>query len=124
MVGHVQSVYPHEGCGFLGGVHGRGQQIYRITNEHHSSTSFFMNPVEQLQAWYALHRAGQTLLAIYHSHPHTAAYPSPTDQTSQTYPDVLQMIISLATFDQPQARVFRFTPTMQEVTLRIALASK
>lgn len=124
MVGHVQSVYPQEGCGFLGGVHGRGQQVYPITNQHHSSTTFLMNPVEQLQAWYALHRAGQTLLAIYHSHPHMAAYPSPSDLANHTYPDVLQIIISLAIFDQPQARAFRLTPTMQEVTLQLTMTSK
>lgn len=122
MVGHVQRVYPYEGCGFLGGTkHGRVQQVYPIPNQSHSSTHFLMHPGAQLQAWYALHEAGQTLLAIYHSHPHTAAFPSPTDQAEHYYPHVLQLIISLAVFDQPQARAFRVTTSqVEEVTFRLA----
>ena len=124
MIRHVQSAYPAEGCGFLAGQHGRVQQVYPIQNLQHSSTAFLMNPVQQVRAWYALHRAGQTLLAIYHSHPHTAAWPSAQDQADLSFPEVLQVIVSLREYDQPQVRAFWLAPAVQEVTIRLENASK
>ncbi|MCA9982289.1 MAG: Mov34/MPN/PAD-1 family protein, partial [Anaerolineales bacterium] len=95
-----------------------------IQNLQHSSTAFLMNPVQQVRAWYALHRAGQTLLAIYHSHPHTAAWPSAQDQADLSFPEVLQVIVSLREYDQPQVRAFWLAPAVQEVTIRLENASK
>lgn len=132
MIAHVQEVFPAEGCGFLGGQHGRVLRVYPIQNLQHSSTSYLMHPAQQIRAWYDLHRANYDLLAIYHSHPHTAAWPSPRDLALHAYPNALQVIISLANVDQPQVRAFRLTqatphttrPLVQEVTFRPAFSSK
>jgi proteasome lid subunit RPN8/RPN11 len=54
-----------------------------------------------------IERQGWELLGIYHSHPHTQAYPSPTDVALAFYPDALYFIVSLADPDQPAVRAFR-----------------
>ena len=36
------------------------------------------------------------VLGFYHSHPHSAADPSPTDLAEATYPELLYVIVSLA----------------------------
>jgi proteasome lid subunit RPN8/RPN11 len=47
------------------------------------------------------------LLAIYHSHPHTQAYPSSTDVALAFYPDSLYVIVSLEEPEKPVVRAFR-----------------
>jgi proteasome lid subunit RPN8/RPN11 len=38
---------------------------------------------------------GQSMIGIYHSHPRSAPYPSPTDVAMAFYPDAFYFIISL-----------------------------
>jgi proteasome lid subunit RPN8/RPN11 len=47
------------------------------------------------------------MLAIYHSHPHTVAYPSSTDVGLAYYSDSRYIIISLENRDRPQVNAFR-----------------
>ena len=50
---------------------------------------------------------GRDLVAIYHSHPRTRAYPSSTDVAKATYPDASYMIVSLQDPAIPEIRAFR-----------------
>ena len=43
-----------------------------------------------------IRQRGEAMLGIYHSHPRTAAYPSPTDVEMAFYPEAIYFIISLA----------------------------
>lgn len=94
MIGHLQAVYPQEGCGLLAGSHGRAHRHYPITNVHHSTTHYLMDAQEQIEAMLEIEREGLSLLAIYHSHPHTDPYPSETDVTAAAYPDAAYIIVS------------------------------
>jgi proteasome lid subunit RPN8/RPN11 len=47
------------------------------------------------------------LLAIYHSHPKTEAYPSATDVRLAYYPESYYLIISLRDTDRPEANLYR-----------------
>ena len=52
---------------------------------------------------------GLEIVAIYHSHPATRAYPSATDQAFAQWFDPSYVIISLADPERPDVRAFRIT---------------
>jgi [CysO sulfur-carrier protein]-S-L-cysteine hydrolase len=118
LVAELMQVYPAEGCGFLGGKHGRVTHLYPISNIHPTPhTAFQMNPAQQISAWYAIHQAGLDLIAIYHSHPHTPAYPSAHDQHALTFRQTIQLIISLTNPHHPELRAFYLAPHLQELPI-------
>ena len=63
-----------------------------------------MDPHQQIQTMLAIEAANLELTAIYHSHPKSEAYPSPTDVAQAYYPDTIQLIISLQDFKSPLMR--------------------
>jgi [CysO sulfur-carrier protein]-S-L-cysteine hydrolase len=66
-----------------------------------------MEPREQLRILDEIDAAGWDLLAIYHSHTRSAAYPSHTDVELAFFPDTLYLIVSLADRERPEIRAFR-----------------
>ena len=50
--------------------------------------------------------AGWELRAIFHSHTHTEASPSPTDRRQAFYPDAFYLLVSLADRERPVLRGF------------------
>ena len=58
---------------------------------------FALDPRGQIEAMRTMRGHGEELAAIYHSHPDAPPLPSPTDVAQHEYPDVLYLIISLAT---------------------------
>lgn len=107
LVAHAKEEFPNECCGLLAGRNGRVERVYRGTNVDHSPYTYLMDPKEQLAAFKDMEAAGLDLVGIYHSHTHTAAYPSKTDVAKAFYPDVLYMIVSLARRETPEIRAFR-----------------
>ena len=53
-----------------------------------------------------MEEVGEELVAIYHSHTGSAAYPSQTDVNLALYPDAVYLIISLENSDDPETRGF------------------
>jgi proteasome lid subunit RPN8/RPN11 len=49
---------------------------------------------------------GEELIAIYHSHPASQAYPSPTDRSEAHYPEAIYILVSLRS-SSPEVRAFR-----------------
>ncbi len=107
LVAHAKEEFPNECCGLLAGRNGRVERVYRGTNVDHSPYTYLMDPKEQLAAFKDMEAAGLDLVGIYHSHTHTAAYPSKTDVAKAFYPDALYMIVSLARRETPEIRAFR-----------------
>ncbi len=66
-----------------------------------------MEPEEQLRVFQEIERKGLELSAIYHSHPHTAAFPSQRDVDQAFYPDSLILIISLKDKSAPEIGAFQ-----------------
>jgi glycerol uptake facilitator-like aquaporin len=64
-------------------------------------------PAELIGALRTLRNSGETLLAIYHSHPRGPAQPSQRDLERAFYPDAAHVIVSLATSENPAVRGFR-----------------
>jgi proteasome lid subunit RPN8/RPN11 len=65
-----------------------------------------IDPREQLAAFRSMDAAGEDLLVIYHSHPASVPYPSPTDRAEAFYPDAAYVLVSLRSGDT-ELRAFR-----------------
>jgi proteasome lid subunit RPN8/RPN11 len=117
MVAHAREEAPNECCGLLAGVE-QISALFRIANLPSDAPlvadlqvppdrrfRYVMDPAQQLRAFKKMREDDLTLLAIYHSHPHSPAYPSATDVRLAVYPDVHALIVSLE--HDPDVRAFR-----------------
>jgi len=107
IVAHAQAEAPREACGLLAGAGGQVQRLYRLANSEQSPLSYRPDPREQLRAFEDMEAQGWELLAIYHSHPASPAYPSPRDVGLAYYPDAVYVIVSLLDPARPVLRGFR-----------------
>jgi proteasome lid subunit RPN8/RPN11 len=73
MVEQARAKAPVEACGILAGEAHRVRRLYRMSNADNSRDHFMMAPAEQFGAIKKIRAAGLQMLAIYHSHPATAA---------------------------------------------------
>jgi len=97
IIAHAHAEAPRECCGLVEGVGGKSKRIWKLTNAAHSKVTFELDPEEQLEAMGEIKRAGHELIATYHSHPQSAAYPSEIDEAKlAAYPEVRHLIVSLA----------------------------
>jgi proteasome lid subunit RPN8/RPN11 len=106
MIEQARAAVPAEACGLLAGAGGRAVQIYKIPNADPSIYRYNMEPRAQLAAMLDMEAHDWDLLAIYHSHTHTPAYPSPTDIGQALYPDAYYAILSLQDDEHPELRAF------------------
>jgi len=111
LVTHATSEKPNECCGLISGVDGVAHRIYRLRNTEASPFLYSMDPREQLQVMDEIDDAGQDLVAIYHSHTRSAAYPSRTDVELAFYPATPYLIVSLQDPSQPVIRAFILSRT-------------
>lgn len=111
MVAHCRRDDPNEACGYLAGRDGVATKAYPMTNVHASPSSYEMDPKEQLRAQRTLREEGLGLMAIYHSHVATEAYPSRRDidraTAVQDFFDGHYVLVTLKAAGQPRARAFR-----------------
>lgn len=132
MIAHAQAEAPDECCGLLSGKENMVSEIYRIGNLPADDPAiadlkvppdrrlrYVMDPKEQLRAFKAMRESGTELLAIYHSHPHSPAYPSATDVRLAFYTEAHYLIISLEK-EKPEVRGFRMIDQkITEVTVAV-----
>ena len=109
---HAIADYPKEACGIVAGQHGIGARVLRMRNVDESPISYTMDPQEQLQVMKRLRAEGLEMLAIYHSHTATAAYPSPTDVRLATYTDVAYLLVSLTDRTRPDVNSYRIADSV------------
>jgi [CysO sulfur-carrier protein]-S-L-cysteine hydrolase len=107
LVAHARAEFPNECCGMIAGSDGRAMRVYRAANTESSPFMYVMEPREQLRIMEEIDEGGGDLLAIYHSHTRSAAYPSRTDVELAFFPDTLYLIVSLADRERPDLRAFR-----------------
>ena len=100
---------PNECCGILAGHGETIERAYEMSNIDHSPVSYMMDPKEQFATFKDMRARGIDLLAIYHSHPHTIAYPSATDVRLAYYPESVYLIISLQDPKHLALNAFRIT---------------
>lgn len=120
IMAHSRDERPDEACGLLGGQDGRVEEVYPLPNAEHSPVRYLADPEAQFKAMMEIEERGWEIVAIYHSHPHSPAYPSPTDLEMAFYPDSVYLIISLADREQPRLRAFRIDgDQIEEVEVRV-----
>ena len=106
MIAHARSEAPNECCGMVGGRDGDPVAVYRAANAEASPLRYSIAPEEQFRLMRELEDAGEDLVAIYHSHTKSAAYPSQTDVNLAGWPDAVYVIVSLEDPDSPDIRGF------------------
>lgn len=107
IVAHARAEAPKEACGLVAGRDGRATRAIRCANTHPAPvTRYTIDPREQLRAFRDMEANGEELLAIYHSHPVTQPYPSPTDRAEAHYPDAYYVLVSLRDAT-PELRAYR-----------------
>ncbi|HEX3734874.1 MAG TPA: M67 family metallopeptidase [Solirubrobacterales bacterium] len=107
MVAHAREDLPNECCGLVGGKDDEATSVIRVVNSAASPLRYEMDPQEQYNALKSIEDGGGELLAIYHSHTKSAAYPSQTDvNQAVAWPEQIYVIVSLADEDAPDVKAF------------------
>ena len=114
MVAHSKADLPNECCGILAGPDGQVMKTYPMSNVEASPFRFSMDPVELVQVDSEAGENDWELLAIYHSHTGSEAYPSDTDVriaagTAGLWPDVRYVLVSLMDMNNPVVRIFEIS---------------
>lgn len=107
IVAHAREDAPNEACGIIAGNDGAAAKLYRAVNAEASPYRYNVDPRDLLRIYRDLDGNGWDVLAIYHSHTHTQAYPSPTDIHLASWPDAYYLIVSLEDDAKPDLRAFR-----------------
>jgi proteasome lid subunit RPN8/RPN11 len=106
IVAHAREDLPNECCGMVGGGDGEGRTVYRAENAEGSPLRYSIDAREQFRLMQTIEDAGEELVAIYHSHTKSAAYPSQTDVNLAGWPDAVYLIASLADPEAPEVKGF------------------
>ena len=109
MIEHSRLENPNECCGILAGTAGKVTKLYRIQNSTPSPYRYVMDPEEQLKAMKDADERSLDLMAFYHSHTHSPAYPSDTDvrmATESGWVDFCYVLVSLEDSLKPDVRFF------------------
>ena len=92
---HARAERPRECCGTLIGVAGQVFESRRAANLSDDPNRFLLEPRAHVAALRETRRRELQVVGFYHSHPHSAPLPSPTDLAESTYPEALHIIVGL-----------------------------
>ncbi len=95
IISYCKDVFPNEACGILAGRNNEVLKIYKMTNIENSPSSYLMDSREQFKAMKDMHENNLSMIAIFHSHPSSPAYPSKKDMELAFYEDSIYLIVSL-----------------------------
>lgn len=113
LLAHAREEAPNECCGVVAVIpaaaNGRAlaMDVRRARNVHASPKRFEIDGKDVLKAINDFDEAGWEIGAIYHSHTHTAPYPSQTDiNFAAAWPGVEWIIVGLADPTAPEIRSY------------------
>ncbi len=113
ILAHAQEEAPNECCGVVGVLPAsdeepaKAMRVRRARNVHASPKRFEIDGRDVIHAMGEFEEAGWEIGAIYHSHTHTAPYPSQTDiNFAAHWPGVEWIIVGLADPDEPEIRSY------------------
>ncbi len=112
IIGHARDEYDAECCGMIAygaaedGEPVRAMRVHRAENIYASRKRFEIDGLEVLRTEREFEGEGWELGAIYHSHTHTAPYPSQTDiNFAANWPGLEWVIVGLAG-EEPEVRCY------------------
>lgn len=127
IVAHAREEYDAECCGMVayaspadGDARPEAARVHRAVNVFASRKRFEIDGKELLRTLNEFEDEGWELGAIYHSHTHTAPYPSQTDiNFAANWPGLEWVIVGLAG-EEPEVRCYMIEgPEVREVPLEV-----
>jgi [CysO sulfur-carrier protein]-S-L-cysteine hydrolase len=114
IVAHASETAPSECCGLIGGIGNKATTIYQLRNiTPNPELAYEAAPEDLFSAQRNMRERGETLLAIYHSHPRSNdPSPSATDVRLAYYPTATYLIVGLAGHD-PVVKAFTISEREQ-----------
>src|SRR6476620_6274994 len=115
IISHARETSPDECCGMVGSVNGsKSNSIYQLRNVGSDpERAYEAAPEELFVAQRQMRERGETLLAIYHSHPRAEdPTPSATDVRLAYYPAAAYLIVGLAGVE-PVVKAFQISEQEQ-----------
>jgi proteasome lid subunit RPN8/RPN11 len=107
IVEHARRDAPRECCGIIAGRDGLPVRLHPARNIAEGNALYEIDPAELIELEFHTMPAENTeLVAIYHSHPVSPAFPSATDIALAFWPDAIYVICSLADPERPMVRGF------------------
>ncbi len=106
IISQAREEVPNECCGMIGGKGEEATTVYRARNAEASPFRYGIDGQEQLNLMNRMGDVGEDLVAIYHSHTKSAAYPSQTDVNLAGWPEAVYLIVSLADPEAPDLKGF------------------
>lgn len=124
MLAHARVELPNEACGLLSGslADARVTRFHPARNEYASPLRYNVHREDLVRITFAIERAGEELVAIFHSHTRSAAVPSATDRRTAMFPDPYYLIASLAHPDASVASALRAWRIFRSQAFEVPLA--
>jgi len=95
LIAHAEREAPNECCGLLIGTGTSVTECHPARNKVASQNRFQINPADHFVAIRRARAAGLEVLGAYHSHPGSAAVPSPSDLAEASDGAPVMLIVSL-----------------------------
>ena len=122
MITHALEADPEESCGLLVGKDAADRAV-RMQNVHpQPGRRYEMSPLELMRVEGSAENNGEHIVAIYHSHTFTQAYPSETDVNNAVqsgWTDPVYVLVSLVEKWRPVVRAYQISDDGQVAELPI-----
>jgi [CysO sulfur-carrier protein]-S-L-cysteine hydrolase len=119
MISHARDDLPNEACGIIAGKDGKAMKLFRTRNSEASPYRYNIHPIDLKNAIEDSDERGWDVLAIYHSHVASEAYPSATDirlaqwpgtnPPEDLWPGAFYVLVSLENRESPVVRAYQIT---------------
>ncbi|HUR51448.1 MAG TPA: M67 family metallopeptidase [Mycobacteriales bacterium] len=109
VLAHARRDHPDECCGVIAGKDGTATRLFEMENAERSPTGFTFDSTEWLRVYRDVDDADEELLAVYHSHTATEAYPSRTDVLWAQHNEFAHWLLVSTRSDEDEVRSFTIT---------------
>ncbi len=109
VLAHARRDHPDECCGIIAGKGGLATRVFEMENAERSPTGFTFDSAEWLKVYREIDDADEELLAVYHSHTATEAYPSRTDILWAEHNEFEHWLLVSTRAEEDEVRSFTIT---------------